>query len=133
MGVRYSSVFASTNEGNRYISPRKSGQVISFHSSASWKSHFEASKRTAKLMVIDFTASWCRPCHMMEPIIRDFAATYLDVQFIKIDVDELDDVAREYGVQAMPTFILIKKGKEIDKFVGAKKDELQKKIEKHLA
>lgn len=101
----------------------------------------------------------------MEPIIRDFAATYVDVEFIKIDVDELDvcsfdslaflwvllhwiilldsiawytdffflqDVAREYGVQAMPTFILMKKGKEIDKFVGAKKDELQKKIEKHI-
>lgn len=43
------------------------------------------------------------------------------------------DVAREYGVQAMPTFVLIKKGKEIDKFVGAKKDGLQRKIEKHMA
>lgn len=41
------------------------------------------------------------------------------------------DVAEEFGVQAMPTFILIKKGKEVDKVVGAKKDDLQKKIEKH--
>lgn len=41
------------------------------------------------------------------------------------------DVAEEFGVEAMPTFILIKKGKEVDKIVGARKEELQKKIEKH--
>lgn len=43
----------------------------------------------------------------------------------------LQDVAQEFGVQAMPTFILIKRGKEVDKVVGAKKEDLQKKIEKH--
>ncbi|KAK4402918.1 Thioredoxin H2 [Sesamum angolense] len=58
---------------------------------------------------------------------------YTDVEFIKLDVDELHDIAEEFGVQAMPTFILIKKGKEVDKVVGAKKDDLQKKIEKHSA
>lgn len=45
---------------------------------------------------------------------------------------EKQGVAQEYGVQAMPTFILIKKGKVVDKVVGAKKDELQKKIEKYM-
>jgi len=43
------------------------------------------------------------------------------------------DVAQEYGVQAMPTFVLIKKGKVVDKIVGADKDGLQKKIQKHKA
>ncbi|KAF5939029.1 hypothetical protein HYC85_023288 [Camellia sinensis] len=43
------------------------------------------------------------------------------------------DVAQEFGVQAMPTFILIKKGRVIDKVTGVKKEELQKKIEKHRA
>ncbi|XP_059310195.1 thioredoxin H2-like [Lycium ferocissimum] len=81
------------------------------------------------IIVIDFTASWCGPCRHMEPIINDFAAKYTDVEFIKIDVDELADVAQEYGVQAMPTFVLIKQGKIVDKLVGADKDGLQKKIE----
>lgn len=69
----------------------------------------------------------------MEPVLNDFAAKYTDVEFVKIDVDELDDVAQEYGVQAMPTFVLIKKGKVVDKIVGADKDGLQKKIQKHKA
>ncbi|KAL0358018.1 UNVERIFIED_CONTAM: Thioredoxin H2 [Sesamum calycinum] len=116
-----------TNE----TAPVKKGQVITFRSSSKWKIHFEASKQTPKLIVIDFTASWCGPCQYIQPAINDFAEKYTDVEFIKLDVDELHDVAEEFGVQAMPTFILIKKGKEVDKVVGAKKDDLQKKIEKH--
>ena len=45
----------------------------------------------------------------------------------------LQDVAQEFQVQAMPTFVLVKNGKEVDRVVGAKKDELEKKIEKHKA
>lgn len=40
-------------------------------------------------MVIDFTATWCVPCRSMEPVINEFAAKYTDVEFMKIDVDEL--------------------------------------------
>ncbi|XP_042052931.1 thioredoxin H-type-like [Salvia splendens] len=111
--------------------PAKKGQVIAFHSSAKWKLHFEAAKQTSKLIVVDFTATWCGPCKQILPAINEFAEKYTEVDFIKIDVDELDDVAEEYGVQAMPTFILIKKGKQVDKVVGTKKDDLQNKIEKH--
>ncbi|RDX79730.1 Thioredoxin H2 [Mucuna pruriens] len=107
-----------------------SSQILTFHSTAKWKAHFEASKETNKLMVIDFTATWCGPCKYMDPIIKEFAAKYPDVEFIKIDVDELMDVAQAFHVQAMPTFVLIKKGKIVEKVVGAKKEELQKLIEK---
>ncbi|KZV18707.1 hypothetical protein F511_40241 [Dorcoceras hygrometricum] len=82
-------------------------------------------------MVVNFTASWCAPCRFIEPAINEIAAKYTDVDFIKIDVDELFDVAQDYGVQAMPTFLLIKRGKIVDKVVGAKKDDLQKKVDKH--
>ncbi|CAL5399484.1 unnamed protein product [Camellia sinensis] len=84
-------------------------------------------------MVIYFTASWCVPCRFMEPAIDEFAAKYTEVEFIKIDVDELMDVSQEYGVQAMPTFILIKKGRVVDKVTGVRKEELQNKIEKNRA
>lgn len=40
-------------------------------------------------MVIDFTAKWCGPCKLMDPIVQEFAAKYTDVEFVKIDVDEL--------------------------------------------
>lgn len=61
------------------------------------------------------------------------ASTFTDVQFAKIDVDELSDVAQEFQVQAMPTFVLVKGGKEVDRVIGGKKDELLKKIKKHRA
>ncbi|XP_009783477.1 thioredoxin H2-like [Nicotiana tabacum] len=132
MGANYSSTLHEANN----ISTRaqvKSSQVIAFHSSTKWKLHFNSLKDTNKLVVIDFTATWCGPCKTMEPVINDFAAKYTDVEFVKIDVDELADVAQEYGVQAMPTFVLIRKGKFVDKVVGADKDGLKKKIEKHRA
>ncbi|XP_004489966.1 thioredoxin H2-like [Cicer arietinum] len=106
-------------------------QILTFHSTAKWKAHFEASKETNKLMVIDFTATWCRPCKYMDPIVKELAAKYKDVEFIKIDVDELMEVARAFQVQTMPTFILIKKGNVVERVVGAKKEELQKLVEKH--
>ncbi|KAF7123285.1 hypothetical protein RHSIM_Rhsim12G0056900 [Rhododendron simsii] len=118
----------------------KNSQVLEFHSDSKWKAHFESSKETSKLMVIDFSASWCAPCRSMEPTIQEYASKYTDVEFVKIDVDELMDVAQEFGVQdvapkfgvqVMPTFILVKKGKVVDKITGARKEELQNKIEKH--
>ncbi|KAL8157198.1 thioredoxin H1-like [Apium graveolens] len=145
MGANQSAVYASNGANellvpNKFASngakglymPKKTGQVLIFHSSSKWKSHFQSSKETNKLMVIHFTATWCGPCRAMEPIIRGFAAKYVGVEFIQIDVDELESVAREYAVQALPAFILIKKGKTVDKVVGAEKGALQKKIEKYM-
>lgn len=82
-------------------------------------------------MVVDFTASWCGPCKQMDPVIQEFAATFRDVEFVKIDVDELMGVSERFQVQGMPTFMLIKKGKVADKVVGVKKEELQRLIEQH--
>ncbi|GER32277.1 thioredoxin [Striga asiatica] len=134
MGANVSSV-----DDNRVIIPAKTnilpptkkGQVIAFHSSSKWKFHYEASKQTSKLIIIDFTASWCKPCQYIQPAVNEFAEKYTDIEFIKIDVDELYDVAQDFEVHAMPTFLLIRKGKEVDKVVGAKKEDLLKKIEKH--
>ncbi|TMW88407.1 hypothetical protein EJD97_018599 [Solanum chilense] len=132
MGANYSVTLHEAH--NMPITPQlKRSQVIAFHSSTKWKLHFDSLKNTNKLVVIDFTATWCGPCKYMEPVLNDFATKYTDVEFVKIDVDELDDVAQEYGVQSMPTFVLIRKGKVVDKIVGADKDGLKMKIEKHKA
>ncbi|XP_050271468.1 thioredoxin H2 [Quercus robur] len=114
-------------------SEASSSRILSFHSPARWQLHFNNSKDSSQLMVIDFAASWCGPCKFMEPAIHAMASKFTEVEFAKIDVDELPDVAQEFQVQAMPTFVLVKNGKEVDRVVGAKKDELEKKIEKHKA
>ncbi|XP_011003195.1 PREDICTED: thioredoxin H2-like [Populus euphratica] len=125
-----SYLFGASAAGEVLESDGQSG-VTAFHSSARWQLHFNAIKNTNQLMVIDFAASWCGPCKHMEPAVHAMAAKFTDVQFAKIDVDELPDVAQEFGVQAMPTFVLVKKGNEVDRVVGAQKEELQRKIEKH--
>ncbi|KAK7309557.1 hypothetical protein RJT34_06379 [Clitoria ternatea] len=121
-----------SNIESTHASSHSSGRILTFHSNAKWKAHFDASKQTNKLMVLDFTATWCGPCKYMDPIIQEYAAKYTKVEFIKIDVDELMGVSQEFQVQAMPTFILVKKGKVVEKIVGAKEEELEKLIEKHL-
>ncbi|VVB09297.1 unnamed protein product [Arabis nemorensis] len=108
-------------------------QVLTFSSSARWQLHFNEIKESSKLMVIDFSASWCGPCKMIMPAIREMAEKITDVSFVKLDVDEVPDVAKEFNVTAMPTFVLVKRGKEVERIIGAKKDELENKVSKHRA
>ncbi len=61
-----------------------------------------------KLVVVDFYATWCGPCKMISPKIEEMEAEMKNVVFLKVDVDESEDAAQEYGISAMPTFILIK-------------------------
>ncbi|XP_021731287.1 thioredoxin H2-like [Chenopodium quinoa] len=127
------NVAGGGGDAGRAVKVADTKEIIAFHSSTKWKEYFEASKQSNKLVVIYFTATWCGPCRYMEPTIKEIAAKYNDVEVVKIDVDELFNVSREYGVQAMPTFLLVKKGKQIDKVVGARKEDLQNKVEKHGA
>ncbi|XP_019094420.1 PREDICTED: thioredoxin H4-like [Camelina sativa] len=83
-------------------------------------------------IVIDFTASWCPPCRMIAPIFTDLAKKFMSSAiFFKVDVDELQSVAQEFGVEAMPTFVFMKAGEVVDKIVGARKEELLATIVKH--
>ncbi|KAG8501584.1 hypothetical protein CXB51_003917 [Gossypium anomalum] len=127
------SFFSSDSTPEKSSSSSEPSGIQTFHSSPRWQLHFNSVKETSQLMVIDFSASWCGPCKFMEPVLNDMAAKFTEVQFVKLDVDELPDVAQEFGVQGMPTFVLLKKGKEVDRVVGAQKNDLVKKIEKHRA
>ncbi|KAA3464718.1 thioredoxin H2-like [Gossypium australe] len=118
---------SSDSTPEKSSSSSEHSSVLTFHSSPRWQLHFNSVKETSQLMVIDFSASWCGPCKFMEPVLNGMAAKFTEVQFVKLDVDELP----EFGVQGMPTFVLLKKGKEVDRVVGAQKNDLVKKIEKH--
>ncbi|KAH6823513.1 thioredoxin H-type 1 [Perilla frutescens var. hirtella] len=109
------------------------GQVIGCHTVDQWKEHFQKGVESKKLVVVDFMASWCPPCRFIAPILVEIAKKMPHVIFLKVDVDELKSVAEEYTIEAMPTFLFLKDGKEVDRIVGANKDELQSKINLHGA
>ncbi|KAH1121592.1 hypothetical protein J1N35_004752 [Gossypium stocksii] len=109
------------------------GQVIACHTVDSWKEHLEMGNQSKKLVVVDFTASWCGPCRFISPILVELAKKLPHVIFLKVDVDELSTVAQEWAIEAMPTFVFLKEGSIIDKVVGARKEELQQKIALHAS
>jgi len=87
------------------------------------------------VFVVDFFATWCGPCQMMNPILEEIEKDFegKNVEFIKIDIDTAPDISVEYSVMSVPTFIIIKNGKVTGQFVGAiPKDVLANKISEIL-
>ena len=71
---------------------------------------------TARLL--DFYADWCGPCKKQDPILEELETDYGDVEFVKIDVDDEQDVANQYQVRSLPTVVVERDGDIVDRFVG---------------
>lgn len=86
------------------------------------------------LVVVDFWAEWCGPCKRMEPVIEQLAAEYSGkAVFGKMNVDQNRMIPEKFGVTSIPTLIIFKDGKAVDKNIGlARTEELERKLEKHL-
>ena len=97
------------------------------------KAEFHAALAEAgeKLVVVDFTATWCGPCQRIAPKFAQWADEYTDVVFVKVDVDDNEDTAQECGVSAMPTFKYFKGGKVVFEVVGADPGAIKAAIDQH--
>lgn len=85
-------------------------------------------------VIIDFWASWCGPCKMLSPIIDDIAEE-LDnkAKFFKLNVDENPVASTQYGIASIPTVMVFKDGKVVDKLIGFRpKEAIKAAIEKHI-
>lgn len=84
----------------------------------------------AKVTFLDFWAPWCGPCKITTPIVEELEKEFPDVEFEKINVDDNPAKSSQFGVMSIPTFVVLKDGKEVARKVGAMpKAELKKLLE----
>ena len=76
------------------------------------------------LSIVDFWAPWCGPCKMFSPIFEETSKNHTDIKFCKFNVDEDNsDIAKNLGIMSIPTIILFKDGKAVEKLVGAHSED----------
>ncbi|MBQ6052897.1 MAG: thioredoxin [Clostridia bacterium] len=81
--------------------------------------------KSEKTVLVDFWATWCGPCRMLAPVIEEISEERTDIKVCKVDVDEEPELAAEYGIQSIPTLIVFKDGKAINKSIGVRpKDDI---------
>jgi thioredoxin 1 len=97
-------------------------------------SDFKSTIGTNHLVVIDCWAAWCYPCRLIAPVVEELAGEYGSAAlFAKLNVDENPLTAAVYGVQSIPTILIIKDGVEVDRIVGAMpKEQIEAVIKRHL-
>ncbi|XP_018536803.1 thioredoxin [Lates calcarifer] len=83
-----------------------------------------------KLVVVDFTATWCGPCKYIAPVFEALSKDpeNKNVIFLKVDVDEVQDLCTRCEIRSMPTFQFYKKGQKLEAFSGADPDKLKSKV-----
>ena len=82
------------------------------------KNNFEEVKNSDKPVLIDFYADWCGPCRMVAPILHEIAEERPDVIVAKINVDDEEELAMEFGVYSIPTLVVMKNGEVIKQASG---------------
>lgn len=74
--------------------------------------------KSKQTVLIDFYADWCGPCKMLSPVVDQIAEENENIKVVKINVDNAQDLAMKYQVMSIPTLVVIKEGKEINRSVG---------------
>lgn len=88
------------------------------------KEEFQKEVLEAKeTVLVDFFATWCGPCQMMEPILENFAKTNPKINVVKVNVDEAQELAMEYNVMSIPTLYVFKQGKPVNQMMGVQSED----------
>ncbi|GLT41723.1 hypothetical protein SLA2020_157660 [Shorea laevis] len=109
------------------------GNVKLVTTEETWNQKLSEAKKDGKIVLANFSATWCGPCRMIAPFYCELSEKYPSLIFLLVDVDELTEFSTSWDIKATPTFFFLKNGQQVDKLVGANKPELQKKIDAVLA
>ena len=74
--------------------------------------------KQANVAVLDFNATWCGPCKMLAPVLAEVSEELKDVEFYGVDVDENRQLAEDYGIQSVPSLVILRSGKKVNQKVG---------------
>ncbi|MFN3402903.1 MAG: thioredoxin [Cytophagaceae bacterium] len=96
--------------------------------------NFDDVINTDKPVLVDFWAEWCGPCKMIGPVVEELASDFEGKAIVgKVDVDNNPNTSAKFGIRSIPTLLVIKNGKIVEKQVGAvPKSVLTQKLEAHL-
>ena len=89
--------------------------------------------KSEKIMLVDFFATWCGPCQMLAPVLEQISKEEEAFDIAKIDIDEAQELAINYGIQVVPTMLVFKNGQVVDTMEGFySKVEIISKVSKYL-
>ncbi len=91
---------------------------------------FDELKKTDKLLLVKFGASWCGPCKQVKPFLEKLAESENNLIVVDIDVEEACDWVSD--VDSLPTFRFIKNGEQVDEYSGSKIEKIQEIVKKHI-
>lgn len=84
------------------------------------KDNFESAKASEKPVLVDFYADWCGPCRMVSPIVDEIAEEHPEYLVGKVNVDDESELAKEFSVVSIPTLVILRGGREVNRIVGAR-------------
>jgi len=98
------------------------------------QSDWQTLKTSAKPVFVDFWAEWCSPCRMLEPTLEKLAESYgNEITFAKVNVDELPELANEFGIRSIPTLLLLRDGNIVERLIGVRpRQELARVLDQYV-
>lgn len=113
------------NKKNEYDQSEEKGVISDMEILDVTRENFEEEVLKAdRKVLVDFYADWCGPCKMLAPIVEEVASEHEELKVVRINIDNEESIAMDYQIMSIPTLVLIKDGKEVDRVIGY----VQKKV-----